>query len=226
MATSECEQEYERRTGRKYAAARPWHVAVELLLRRLRVPGCGERVLRRHAEALAAGDVTESDALSVEIARLHGEGTTDELLNEIHAQYPAEADAMDLPSPTKPPETPAATGAAEAVEGDGSPAPAPAAAAELSDAGGVPANSTERPLPHPASIALAVLFEEPDIQVSELAKRAGVSPGTLYSRGKRWKSVRATLMARGKPPADVLGGYKDRDVNVEAWEKRESDCEA
>ncbi len=68
---------------------------------------------------------------------------------------------------------------------------------------------------HAATLAKAILFEEPDISPTNLAKQVGVSPGTLYTRTARWKDVRATLLARGDTEAPQ--GFKDKDGNIEAW---------
>ena len=72
---------------------------------------------------------------------------------------------------------------------------------------------TKRPL-HKATIAKAILFEEPDISPTELAKRVGVSRGTLYSKSKKWIDVRRTLKARDNTATPH--GTKSADGKLDA----------
>ena len=71
-----------------------------------------------------------------------------------------------------------------------------------------------KPEPHPASIAMAILFEHPDISPTDLAKQVGVSRGTLYSKSAKWKHVRQTLKARNN--AQAVRGTKSTDGDLEA----------
>lgn len=47
------------------------------------------------------------------------------------------------------------------------------------------------------TLAKAILFEDPEISPTELAKRVGVRRGTLYKKSPQWIDVRRTLIARG-----------------------------
>jgi len=68
---------------------------------------------------------------------------------------------------------------------------------------------------HPATLAKAILFEQPDISPTELAKRCGVSPSTLYKTTGPWKDVRAILMAR--PKGNLPTGQRAEDGRLDAW---------
>lgn len=89
---------------------------------------------------------------------------------------------------------------------------------ELEDAPSVGATAASPGKPpfdvHPATIAKAILFEQPDITPTDLARRLGVSPSTLYSKRKGWKDVRAILLAR--PKHDAAAGIKTGG-DLEAW---------
>lgn len=77
------------------------------------------------------------------------------------------------------------------------------------------ANTTAQPK-EPAHVrAMAILLTEPNIVPTELARRVGVSRGTLYGKRPPWKAIRDTLLAR--PPTSCPHGTKDRDGNIEAW---------
>jgi len=65
------------------------------------------------------------------------------------------------------------------------------------------------------SLALAVLFTEPDISPDDLARRIGVRRTTLYSRSEEWRPVRDTLTARSGRD-DLPVGTVDADGNVDA----------
>lgn len=64
--------------------------------------------------------------------------------------------------------------------------------------------------------ALAVLFQEPDISPTELAKRVGVSRSTLYGRGK-WQHIAKTLRARDTGRIHRGSKSKDGDLEAEDW---------
>jgi len=66
----------------------------------------------------------------------------------------------------------------------------------------------------PATHAVALLIDDPTISPTELAKRVGVSRGTLYGKSKKWNSVRLTLTARDS--ARVPRGEKSADGTLEA----------
>jgi hypothetical protein len=66
----------------------------------------------------------------------------------------------------------------------------------------------------PATHALAILFQEPDITPTELADRVGVQRSTLYSKGKKWQAVRQTLTARDSGQAPK--GTKSDEGDIEA----------
>lgn len=74
--------------------------------------------------------------------------------------------------------------------------------------------ASQSPEIHPATLAKAILFEEPGISSTELARRIKVSPGTLYSTRGKWKDVRALLKGRPKPDKR---GAKSQDGQLEAW---------
>jgi hypothetical protein len=71
---------------------------------------------------------------------------------------------------------------------------------------------------HPATLAKAILFEQPDISPTKLAERIGVTRSTLYKTTPPWKDVRAILLARG----DSDTGY-EVDGKPEAEHERPTD---
>lgn len=65
-----------------------------------------------------------------------------------------------------------------------------------------------------ATLAFAILFQEPKISPTELAKRIGVKRNTLYSRAQKWNHVRDTLKAcdaKSRPR-----GSRSKDGEIEA----------
>lgn len=103
-------------------------------------------------------------------------------------------------------------------------APTPAAekhastppAGQAADSAKMDKPMAERPKPvvHAAELCLAVLFNEPEISPTELAKRVGVRRSTLYSKSPRWKHVRQTLVARDTHR--LPKGEKTADGDLEA----------
>jgi hypothetical protein len=76
------------------------------------------------------------------------------------------------------------------------------------------ANDQSGPNVHPATLAKAFLFEEPDISPTDLANRVGVSRGTLYSNSPKWRDIARTLRARNRDK--IPKGVKSKDGFIEA----------
>ena len=73
-----------------------------------------------------------------------------------------------------------------------------------------------------ATLAMAILFKNPEISPTKLAQEVGVSRGTLYSKSKKWIDVRRTLRARNT--GEALRGSKSADGRLDAAaEHREFD---
>ena len=68
------------------------------------------------------------------------------------------------------------------------------------------------PLP---ALAMAILFDRPDISVEELAKTLGVNRSTIY-RSPKWKNVRLTFTARMGDKDSLPKGRKVNDGRIEA----------
>ncbi|UCC31278.1 MAG: hypothetical protein JSU86_03185 [Phycisphaerales bacterium] len=76
------------------------------------------------------------------------------------------------------------------------------------------ADDTSSPEIDKPTLALAILFQQPDISPTDLANRVGVARSTLYSKSPKWKPVRQTLTARGD--GTLPKGRKGNDGSIEA----------
>ncbi len=86
--------------------------------------------------------------------------------------------------------------------------------AGCSVSGGKGTGGAEATLIDEATLAMAIIFKNPEISPTDLARQVGVSRGTLYSRSKKWIDVRRTLMARDK--GEALQGTKSADGELDA----------
>ncbi len=133
--------------------------------------------------------VEELDDITDIVSKIHAyftDARMAELLCWFWAHYPAEAAEMELPKAAGDPGSPGLAGEVKA-------------AGDRAD--------IDKP-----TLTMAILLREPEIAPTMLAKRVGVSPGTLYSKSEKWKHVRQTLLARGDAPRG-----KRSNGQVEAW---------